>query len=45
MKIIEKYKTDIICIQEPYIFKSNGAGILKKYNTFTSCEGRCREKL
>jgi hypothetical protein len=42
MKIIEEDKTDIICIQEPYIFQSKAAGILKKYKTFTSGEGRCR---
>ena len=42
MKIIEEDKTDIICIQEPYTFQSKAAGILKKYKTYTSKEGRCR---
>ena len=42
MKIIEEEKTDIICIQEPYTFQIKAAGLLKKYKTFTSREGRCR---
>ena len=42
MKIIEEDKPDIICIQEPYSFQSKAAGILKKYKTYTSKEGRCR---
>jgi len=42
MKIIEEDKTNIICTQEPYTFQSKAAGILKKYKTFTSGEGRCR---
>jgi len=42
MKIIEEDKTDIICIQEPYTFQCKAAGILKKYKTYTSKEGRCR---
>jgi len=42
MKIIERDKTHIICIQEPYTFQSKEVGILKKYKTLTSGEGRCR---
>jgi len=42
MKIIEEDKISIICIQEPYTFQSKAAGILKKYKTYTSKEGRCR---
>jgi len=41
MKIIEEDKTDIICLQEPYTFQSKAAGILKKYKSYTSKEGRC----
>ena len=42
MKIIDEDKTDTICIQEPYTFRSKVAGILKKLKTYTSQKGRCR---
>jgi len=42
MNITEKDKTDIISIQEPYIFQCKAAGIRKIYKTYTSKEGRCR---
>jgi exonuclease III len=42
MKIIEEDRTDVICIQEPYIIHNKIAGIPRKHKIYTSGEGRHR---
>lgn len=40
--MIEEDSTDILCVQEPYKIQTKFAGLSKKYNIFTSAEGRIR---
>jgi hypothetical protein len=42
VKIIEKERTDILCIQESYTFLNKAVGTPKKYKIFTFGQGRNR---
>jgi len=42
MKIIDEDRTDVLCIQEPYVIRNKVVGIPRKHKIFASGEGRHR---